>query len=167
MIKSKLWDNKTKVTHVKVARMMDPHKFNFGHFFSSINHPLLPLFLSWGSFLLGVMSKNQKNSIFCLRNVSSSNLKTINWNFSRVPDKILGMLVPKKFWIPWRMTQKQISRKTSLAKYDFRKIWGPCPLATPHWGVFFPQPWWLADVLGVHGNMRGCILKVNFEGLGW
>ena len=27
----------------------------------------------------------------------------------------------KKFWMPWRMTQKQISRKASLVKYNFRK----------------------------------------------
>ena len=31
---------------------------------------------------------------------------------------------PKKFWMPWRLTQSRISRKESLAKYDFRKSGG-------------------------------------------
>ena len=40
--------------------------------------------------------------------------------------KILGVPGPKTFWMPWRMTEKgmtekRISRKTSLAKYEFRK----------------------------------------------
>ena len=39
----------------------------------------------------------------------------------RVPDEILEVPGPKKFWMPWRMTQRQIFRKTSVAKYNFRK----------------------------------------------
>ena len=31
---------------------------------------------------------------------------------------------PKKFWVPWRMTGKPISRKTSLEQYNFRKSGG-------------------------------------------
>ena len=34
----------------------------------------------------------------------------------RVTNEILGVPGPKTFWMPWRMIQKQISRKTSLAK---------------------------------------------------
>ena len=54
--------------------------------------------------------------------------------FQRIfgPGPDLRVPGPKKFWMPWRMTQKRISRKTSLAKYDFRKSGGargPCPLA--------------------------------------
>ena len=37
------------------------------------------------------------------------------------PDKNLRVLGQKKFEMPWRMTQKRISKKTSLAKYDLRK----------------------------------------------
>ena len=49
----------------------------------------------------------------------------------RAPDEILGVPGPKKSWMPWRMTQKQVFRKTSLANYDFKKSRGggmaPCP----------------------------------------
>ena len=31
---------------------------------------------------------------------------------------------PKKFWVPWRMTGKPISRKTSLEQCNFRKSGG-------------------------------------------
>ena len=44
--------------------------------------------------------------------------------FYRAADETLGVKCQKKFWMSWRMTQKQISRKTSLAKYNFRKRWG-------------------------------------------
>ena len=37
------------------------------------------------------------------------------------PDKNLRVLGQKKIEMPWRMTQKRISNKTSLAKYDLRK----------------------------------------------
>ena len=40
---------------------------------------------------------------------------------NRAPDDTVGAPDPKKFWMPWKMTQKQISRKTSLGKYDLRK----------------------------------------------
>ena len=40
---------------------------------------------------------------------------------SQGPRRDSGSAGTKKFWIPWRMTQKRISRKTSLAKYDIRK----------------------------------------------
>ena len=56
----------------------------------------------------------------------------LHFEESMGPDQILRVPGPKKFWMPWRMTQKRISRKTSLAKYDFRKSGGargPCPLA--------------------------------------
>ena len=39
----------------------------------------------------------------------------------RAPDEIMGVPGPKMFWLPWRMTQKQISKKTSQEEYDFRK----------------------------------------------
>ena len=42
----------------------------------------------------------------------------------RVPDEILEVPGPKMFWMPWRMTQKQIFRKTSVAKCNFRKNGG-------------------------------------------
>ena len=38
------------------------------------------------------------------------------------PGEILGVPVPKKFWKPWRITQKKNSKEISLTKYDFRKI---------------------------------------------
>ena len=47
---------------------------------------------------------------------------------------------PKKLWVPWRMTGKPISRKTSLEQYNFRKSGGggggggghdPCPSPLP------------------------------------
>ena len=34
--------------------------------------------------------------------------------FIRAPDETLKVPGPKKFWIPWRMTQMRMSRKTSL-----------------------------------------------------
>ena len=37
------------------------------------------------------------------------------------PEKILGMPGLKKFWMPWGKAQKRIPRKTSLAKFNFRK----------------------------------------------
>ena len=48
MLKSKLWDKKTETKKVKVVKMVEPiktceqypHKFSFGHFFSSIILPL-------------------------------------------------------------------------------------------------------------------------------
>ena len=46
---------------------------------------------------------------------------------ARVPKKILGVQGPKKFWMPWRMTQKWISKKTSLAKYSSEIVGGPWP----------------------------------------
>ena len=42
----------------------------------------------------------------------------------KASDKILGVPGPKKFWMPWRMTQKRISRKPFSEKYDFRKSGG-------------------------------------------
>ena len=47
--------------------------------------------------------------------------KTFLKYYQQGADEILGVSEPKKFWMPWRMTQKRISRKISLAKYDFRK----------------------------------------------
>ena len=46
---------------------------------------------------------------------------------ARVPKKILGVQGPKKFWMPWRMTQNWISKKTSLAKYYSEIVGGPWP----------------------------------------
>ena len=42
----------------------------------------------------------------------------------RAPSETLGVPGPKMFWMPWRMTQKRIYKKRSLAKYDFRKSEG-------------------------------------------
>ena len=50
------------------------------------------------------------------------------------PDKILGVFVPKKLCILWRMTQKRIFRKTSLAEYNFTSsTHHPLPLC---WGTW-------------------------------
>ena len=110
-----------------------PYNFNFDHFFSSI---ILPPFC-WGkyrfpenavqvkwvtsyslaeSFAWGNEQK-WKDSIFWLANVSCSNLNIRN--FSRGSCKFLGMPVPKRFCVPWRIARKQISRKTFLEKYNF------------------------------------------------
>ena len=43
----------------------------------------------------------------------------------------MGMPDPKKFSMPWRWTQRHISRETSFAKYDFRISGGPFPSLTP------------------------------------
>lgn len=37
----------------------------------------------------------------------------------------------KNVWIPWRITQKQISSKTSLTKSDFKKSEGTMALLAP------------------------------------
>ena len=50
---------------------------------------------------------------------------------SRAPDKILGASGPRKFWVHWRMIQKRISRKISLANCDFRKSGGNNPGPPP------------------------------------
>ena len=57
------------------------------------------------------------------------NIKIICWTCKshfRVPEEILEVPGPKKLWMAWSMTQKRISRKTSLAKYDFRNSCVAC-----------------------------------------
>ena len=51
------------------------------------------------------------------------------WYFSldtlaRLPTRFWDCRDQKKLWVTWRMTQKRISWKTTLAKYNFRKSGG-------------------------------------------
>ena len=72
------------------------------------------------------LSLNLLNFFNCLISILIPNL------YCQAPDKILGVPEPIKLWMPWRMTRKQIFKKTSSAKYSFRKSWGGMvPLAPP------------------------------------
>ena len=63
--------------------------------------------------------------------VRANQIKTVFPYNIQTPDKLLGVSEPKMFWIPWKMIQKRISKKTFLAKYDFRKSGGHDPHASP------------------------------------
>ena len=80
----------------------------------------------------------------------------------------------------WRMTQKQISREISLAKYDFRKsggrAWSPFSsfvketVLRNHGGKHrlekkFKKYSRKINALGVYKNIRRYIIEVNSEGL--
>ena len=80
------------------------------------------------------------------------------WPELRAPDKILGVLGPKKFCMLWRTTHKQIFRKRSLEKYNFRS-----PPPNPH--PLTPAPlsgdlelpkncWILFEILTSDDNMQ-------------
>ena len=86
------------------------------------------------------------------------------------------------FRMAWRMTQKQISRETSLAKYDFRKsggrAWSPSSsfvkgtVLHNHGGKNrlekkFKKYSRKINALGVYINIRRYIIEVNSEGLRW
>ena len=52
----------------------------------------------------------------------------------------LGVLGPKKFCMPWRITPKQVSRITTLAKCDFRKSRGISPPPRRPFANPYPTP---------------------------
>ena len=72
MIESKIWHNKTEIKNVKVVKTVEfiktcdqyPHKFNFGHFFSSIILP--PFCCGKNRFSENAVQVKQVIS-FCLR----------------------------------------------------------------------------------------------------
>ena len=118
---------------------------------------------------------------FRLTNVSSSNINTTNLKLFQSPRQDSGIHGRTKCWMPWRMTQSQISRKTSRVNYDFRKGGGPCPPAPPSplfveglflhnhgcWDIntCLRKNW--RKILERCRNVRECILEINFEGLWW
>ena len=51
----------------------------------------------------------------------------------QTPDKILGVPGPKKFRMPWIITQKQIFQKALLAKCNLRKRGGMAPIEGPEY----------------------------------
>ena len=50
----------------------------------------------------------------CCKTECKSNRPGLNKSLFEVPDETLKVPGPKKFWIPWRMTQMRMSGKTSL-----------------------------------------------------
>ena len=71
------------------------------------------------------------NNTTIIKTFNNGNIANIN----RAPDKILGVPGPKKFWMPWGMTQKRKSRKATLAKGDF----------TTNGRRVVPWPLWLSS----------------------
>ena len=55
------------------------------------------------------------------------------WSLSGPTDEILGVLRPKKCWIPWRNNiRRNFQENTSQAKYHCRKSEDHGPTALPH-----------------------------------
>ena len=72
--------------------------------------------------------------------------------YCQAPDKILGLPEPIKLWMSWRMTRKQIFKKTSSAKYSFRKSGEAIvPLAPPSSGA-------LIAYLKIESKFAKCIV---------
>ena len=155
MLESKLKYNRTETKTAMVAKMVEfiktcdqyPYKFNFCHFFSSII--LLPF--CWGKYkkrclgeMVNFLLPRQEVMIrtwgkFLLRDRSKNAQIQLFDSHMHFP----VILTP---WI-WNFFATVV-RNTGLKK--FKK----------HSGENI-------NPLGVHRNMRGCILKVNSEGLGW
>ena len=185
MTESKLWHNKTEIKNVKLAKMVEfiktcdqiPHKFNFGHFFSSIISPLF----CWGknkfsenavpvkwviSFCLGERfawgnERKWKDSIFRLTNVSSSNLNTINLKLFQGPRPDSGNGGPKKVLDVLENDTKTNLQENIPGKVRFQKKWGSSP--PPHRrGACFPQPWLVGYICRFEKNFENYSGKINF-----
>ena len=93
---------------------------------------------------------NLFNFFNCLISILIPNL------YCQAPDKILGLPEPIKLWMSWRMTRKQIFKKTSSAKYSFRKSGGAIvPLAPPSSGA-------LIAYLKIESKFAKCIVLKRF-----
>ena len=125
--------------------------------------------------------------------VFSSNLNTTNLKFSRAPSVIIGMPNGSKKSLDRFGNDTGSNFQESIpGKVRFQKKWGSMPLsslpslrglfsATMIGGIYIYIYIYIYTSLrkvsrfysreinffGVHGNMRGCILEVSFEGLMW
>ena len=169
MLESKLWHNKTEIKgwNVKAAKMVKfiktcdhhPHKFNFGHFLSSIVHLLSAggtlivrkccsgemgnFLLPGGEFCLGDMQK-WKDSIFWHTNVSSSNLNSINLKLFQGLRQDARSAGAKKVLDALENDTKANFQENIPGKVQFQKKWGAMapllPLPPLRQGACFLQP---------------------------
>ena len=75
---------------------------------------------------------------------------------NKSPNEILVVPGPEKFWMPWKMSQKWICRKTSLTKFEVRKNWRPWTLwLSSSWGLLtdaLPKLW-KDSILNCRGHL--------------